>query len=138
MTAFVLDNSVTMRWCFDAGEHERADGFLATLSGSGGNAFVPVIWRYEVSAVLVRAQNSGILAPAKARDFLHLLGDLPITVDDESGGRILSDVHSLAVAYRLTTYDAAYLELALRRRPPLATFDVELVTACRKAGVAVL
>lgn len=138
MTAFVLDNSVTMRWCFDAGEHARADEILAVLSSSEDSAFVPIIWLYEVSAVLVRAQHSGILKPGTAREFLDLLGDLPITVDEESERRILTNVHALAVAYRLTTYDAAYLELALRRNMAVATFDVELANACKKAGVQLL
>jgi len=52
--------------------------------------------------------------------------------------RILTDVHRLAVTYRLTSYDAAYLELALRRKLPLATLDEDLVRACKMAGVDVI
>ena len=63
---------------------------------------------------------------------------MPIFIDLESSRRIFSDVHQLAVRYRLTSYDAAYLELALRRALPLATLDNELVAACRLAGVPVL
>jgi hypothetical protein len=55
VTAFILDNSVTMRWCFDAGTHEYADNILRLLTSGKGSAFVPVLWRYEVSAVLARA-----------------------------------------------------------------------------------
>ena len=58
-------------------------------------------------------------------------------VDPESVGLVLTDVHRLAVTYRLTSYDAAYLELALRRALPLATLDNELIVACRQAGVPV-
>ena len=63
---------------------------------------------------------------------------LNIIVDPDSGDRILANVHRLAVAYDLTSYDAAYLELALRRGLPLATLDQELQKACKAAGVSVL
>ncbi len=71
-------------------------------------------------------------------DFLEDLAALPIKVDADSGSFILSDVHRLAVTYGLTSYDAAYLEVALRRQLPLARLDVELVRACQAAGVGVL
>lgn len=135
MTDFVLDNSVTMRWCFDNGANPFADKILEQLERQEGTAFVPVLWRYEVSAVLSRAQNKGLLTAQQTADFLQDLAALDIVVDLESGGRILTDVHRLAILYRLTAYDAAYLELALRRNLPLATLDVELSDACKAAGV---
>jgi predicted nucleic acid-binding protein len=137
VTAFVLDNSVTMRWCFDSGAHPYADGVLQQLR-PGGEAFVPVLWRYEVSSVLARAQNTGVLTAQKVTNFLTNIQALNIIVDADSSNYILTDVHQLAVTHRLTTYDAAYLELALRRDLPLATLDEELRTACTAAGVTVL
>ena len=138
MTDFVLDNSVTMRWCFDAGTHAYADSVLARLEADEGAAFVPIMWRYEVSAVLARAAIKGFLPAHKAVAFLENLAALPIDVDMESASRILTDVHRLAIQYRLSSYDAAYLELALRRNLPLATLDEELREACKAAGVPML
>ncbi len=97
---------------------------------------MPVLWRYEVSSVLARAEIKGMLAAPKAVDFLRSLAALDIRIDEESGRRVLTDVHRLAVQYRLTSYDAAYLELALRRNLPVATLDIELQDACKAAGVA--
>lgn len=97
MTDFFLDDSVTMRWCFDGGNHVYADAILQRLETDSDAAAVPGLWRYEVSAVLSRAQIKGWL---------------------------------LATLHRLTAYDAAYLELALRRDLPIATLDVELRNAC--------
>jgi predicted nucleic acid-binding protein len=134
---FVLDNSITMRWCFDSGAHERADKILEQLEREQGTAFVPLLWRYEVSAVLSRAQNRGLLEARKAEEFLEDLAALSIVVDTEGASRILTDVHRLATLYRLTSYDAAYLELAVRRDLPLATLDDELLNACKTAGVRV-
>lgn len=135
MTDFVLDNSVTMRWCFDSGVHEYADKILAHLETEQGTAFVPVLWRYEVSAVLSRAQNRGLLPGHKAQEFLEDLASLAIVVDTEGMSRILTDVHRIATFHRLTSYDAAYLELALRRNLPLATLDDELLAACKTADL---
>jgi predicted nucleic acid-binding protein len=108
------------------------------LESFASQAVVPILWRYETSAVLAREQNRGTIPAQEVDVFMNSLAALPITLDDERGHRIYPDVHRLAVTYRLTSYDAAYLELALRRGLPLATLDAELITACRQAGVAVL
>ena len=129
MSAFVLDNSVTMRWCFQDANHPYADGILQQLGA--GEAFVPILWRYEVSAVLAKSQKDGILTAEKADTFLALLNFLNITIDTEGTERIFNDVHQLAITHRLTSYDAAYLELATRKNLPLATLDDELIRACK-------
>jgi len=136
LTAFVLDNSVTMHWCFQNAAHPYADGILQQLAV--GAAFVPVMWLYEVSAVLVKSQKDGILTGLRVEDFLITLNRLNITVDLDGPARILTDVHRLAVAYRLTSYDASYLELALRKSLPLATLDDQLIAASKASGVALL
>ena len=111
-----------MRWCFDAGMYAYADSVLARLEADEGTAFVPIMWRYEVSAVLARAEIKGFLPAHKASAFLENLAALPIDVDAESASCILTDVHRLAIQCRLSSYDAAYLELALPRNLPLATY----------------
>lgn len=127
-----------MRWCFDAGAHPYADRVLERLETSASGAFVPVLWRYEVSSVLARAQIKGFLSASKSKIFLDSLADLAINVDADSVDRVLTDVHRIALHYRLTSYDAAYLELAQRRNLPLATLDDELSVAAQAACVAVL
>lgn len=134
---FVLDNSVAMRWCFENAADAHSDAILARLS-SGEDAIVPVLWYYEVSNVLARAQTRGTLAPAKASEFISALKSLNISADTEGTARVLTDVHRLALTHRLTSYDAAYLELAMRRRLPLATLDGDLIKASRAGGVALL
>jgi len=110
--------------------HPYADSVLKLLAG-GDEAIVPVLSFYEASAVLAREQNRGTLAAPKAQQFITELKALKIVPDGESVARVFSDVHRLALTYRLTSYDAAYLELALRRNLPLATLDAELVAACQ-------
>jgi predicted nucleic acid-binding protein len=125
-----------MRWCFQNAAHPYADGILQQLAI--GAAFVPVLWRYEVSAVLAKSEKDGILTALKVDEFLATLSKLNITVDPDSSDRILSDVHRLAVTHRLTSYDASYLELALRRQLPLATLDNELIAACKASGAVLI
>lgn len=69
MTSFVLDNSVAMRWCFESAAHRYADSVLKRLA-TGDAAIVPVLWFYEASAVLSRAQNTGTLAAIRAAEFI--------------------------------------------------------------------
>lgn len=127
-----------MRWCFDSGAHAYADKVLDQLETRRCVALVPILWRYEVSAVLARAQVKAMFPAEKIAEFLWSLAALDIRVDDDSAGRVLTDVHRLAVHYRLTSYDAAYLEVAQRRNLPLATLDHELRAAAAAAGVTVL
>jgi predicted nucleic acid-binding protein len=136
VTLFVLDNSVAMRWCFQSAAHPYADSILKRLAG-GEIAIVPVLWFYEASSVLAREQNRGTLAAPKADQFIAELQSLNITADSWSADRVFRDVHRLALTYRLTSYDAAYLELALRWNLPLATLDADLIRACAAASVSV-
>jgi predicted nucleic acid-binding protein len=126
-----------MRWCFESATHPYADSILDRLA-AGDTAVVPVLWFYEVSAVLSRAQNSGTLAASKAAEFITQLQSLDIAADDAGVAHVLTEVHRLALTYRLTSYDAAYLELAIRLNLALATLDDELMRAGRAAGVALV
>jgi len=72
---------------------------------------------------------------AQAAQWLTYLGSLPIAVDDETNQRAWGEVLSLARTHRLSAYDAAYLELALRRGLPLATLDDKLKAAASAVGV---
>ena len=89
-------------------------------------------------AISHRAQNTGVITAQRVTNFLTNIAALSIFVDMDGIGRILPDVHQLAVTYRLTSYDATYLELALRKNLPLASLDEDLRKACLKAGGSLL
>jgi len=131
---FVLDNSVAMRWCFESAQHPYADSILQRLAG-GEDAIVPVLWFYEASAVLAREEIRGSLTAPKASELIAELRSLDIRADEQDAENIFGDVYRLAIAHRLTSYDAAYLELALRRDLPLATLDDDLIRASAAIGV---
>jgi predicted nucleic acid-binding protein len=78
-----------------------------------------------------------VLTEQRVKDFFDDLAALPIMVDTNTTEAVFAEIHRLAVTYRLTSYDAAYLELAMRKKLPLATLDDELRKACISAGVSI-
>ena len=100
MSRFVLDNTVTMAWCFS----EEATEFTQTL--------------------LLRLSN-----------LTDSLADLPIEVENPSRTQVFVSVRMLARQYQLTGYDAAYLELAIRHRLPVASLDRALSKAALASGL---
>ncbi len=136
MTAFVIDCSVAVTWCFEDEATPASDGLLDRLGDEAAAA--PAIWPLELGNVLVMAERRGRLNAAKITEFVALVQDLPVAIDEESSRRALDEVLSLARSEGLTTYDAAYLELAMRLGVPLATMDKELRQAAEKLGTPVL
>ena len=105
---------------------------------TGSRAYVPVLWLYEVVAVLAKTEPFQSTATSKARPFLEDLRSLDIIIDATEIGNIFGDVYGLALKYRISGYDAAYLELALRKQLPLASLDDELNKAASAVGVALI
>ena len=138
MSRFVLDSAVTMAWCFSDEATAYTDGFLNRLSTLSDTAVVPALWLYETVNVVALAARKGRITLPHGTQFLESLNDLPIEVDYPSSTLHFKAVPPLAERHRLTGYDAAYLELALRLGLPLATLDQELIQASRAVGLIVL
>ena len=132
-TRFVVDNSVVMSWCFEVEGNSYEEAVLESLES--GETFVPAIWPLEVGNVLLAAERKKRLSQAAVVRFLALLGGLPITVEQETPERMLKEIVSLAREHGLSTYDASYLDLAMRLDLPLATFDASLTMAAKKSRV---
>ncbi|HEY3888063.1 MAG TPA: type II toxin-antitoxin system VapC family toxin [Caulobacteraceae bacterium] len=134
--SLVLDASMTIAWLFDDENIEAAHGVMRRVATEG--AIVPSLWRLEVANVLRNAVRRGRCDEAYADRSLQRLSRLAITPDSETDARAWQETRLLAREENLTLYDAAYLELALRSRRPLASCDVALVDAARRLGVEVL
>ena len=131
--SIVLDASMTLAWLF---EDEQTDQVLATINHVYmGGASVPPLWRYEVANGLQMAIRRQRITSDYRTRCLDKIDELPITIDPDGVSEIWSTTIKLADLYRLTVYDAAYLELAQRRRLPLATLDAALSKAARESGV---
>ena len=138
MSRFVLDNTVTMAWCFNDEATPFTETLLSRLSSLTDRAIVPALWLYEVVNVTGLAVRKGRITEDKARAFLDSLADLPIEIEDATRARLFASVLALAGRHKLTAYDASYLELAIRHDLPIAAFDNALTKAAREAGVALV
>jgi predicted nucleic acid-binding protein len=134
---FVLDCSATLPWLF-ASEATPATNRLLDQLSRGAKAWVPTLWHLEVGNVLLGAQRRGRMDKAGIEKFFASLAVYDIEVDSETAALAWSKTFALGEAFGLTMYDAAYLELALRRGVPLASLDGTLVAAMKKAGGQVL
>ena len=135
MSTFVLDCSVAMAWLFQDEAAPNTDQLLKGLRDNDSNAVVPNLWRLELGNTLTQAERRGRITAAQLTTTLELVRNLPITTDAETDNRAFREILNLARTTSLTTYDASYLELAMRHGVPLATLDKALIRAAR--GVAV-
>ena len=133
---FVIDNSVVMAWCFQDQSNKYTEAVLNKLQTS--EACAPSIWPLQVGNVLLVAERKKLLSKADVTRFLSLVRDLPITVDQESADRMLTEILGLAREHHLSTYDASYLDLAMRLGVPLATQDKALSAAAKKCKVSLV
>lgn len=133
--AFVLDCSVTMAWVFPDEASVSTDRLRESLVED--SAFVPALWPVETGNVLLVAARRGRIAKDDWREIRESLQALPINIDPVSTDRVWGAVLDLADTYRISAYDAMYLELALRLRLPLATLDRELAAAAQASGIEV-
>jgi predicted nucleic acid-binding protein len=131
--AFALDASVAITWAMRDEQHPVAD--VAARRLEFDHAMVPVLWWYEVRNILLVNERRQRISLDDATKFLSEIGEFPIETDSFTDRSNLTD---LARQYSLSVYDAAYLELAIRERLPLATLDKALRIAAEAAGVQLL
>ena len=134
---WIFDSSITMAWCFEDERSSETDALLDRLT-AGSPAIVPQIWALEVANVLALAARKNRITRAKRRQFLAMLEAAPISVDILANASIFNNVLLLADQHSLTSYDATYLELAIRLGLPAATLDKPLRKAMEASGVRLL
>lgn len=136
MSAFVLDCSLAVTWFFEDESTAETDALLERLKFDG--AIVPNLWHLELANVLTKAERRGRMVSARISAYVGLIDRLPIMTDTETSGRALREILTLARSENLSTYDAAYLELAIRRGAELATRDRSLIRAAGRFDVVTL
>ncbi|OGD11700.1 MAG: DNA-binding protein [Candidatus Aminicenantes bacterium RBG_13_62_12] len=133
---FVVDNSVVMAWCFKDQANAYADSVLERLADTV--AYVPSVWPLEVVNVLLAAERKRSMSQANSVRFISLVSELPIIVENDNFEKTMKELLGLARAHDLSSYDASYLELAMRKGLPLATLDDKLRKAAAHASVPIL
>lgn len=134
--AFVVDCSVAMAWLFHDEATPRTADLLNRLTKE--TALVPAWWFIEITNVLAFAERKGRITPAKSDAFIADLDKLGIERDDAAPDRAFTHLLALCRMHKLTSYDAMYLDLAVRRHLPLATLDDDLRKTAKKLGVSLL
>lgn len=132
---FVLDGSITLAWLFE----DEADAYAEAVEDSliEASAVVPSLWHLEIANGALIGERRKRTTEAKVTQFLSLLNSLSITADEETAAKAWQETLQLARTHKLSAYDAAYLELAIRRSLPLATLDEDLTAAAAAVGVKV-
>lgn len=129
----VLDSSTTLAWCFEDECTPAIDEVMLQVANEG--AVAPDLWPFEVANGLLMAVRRNRIDAAYRDLVLTELAALDIRIDPDCGSHVWSATLRLAALHGLTVYDAAYLELAQRRRLPLTTLDAALARAAHAAGV---
>ncbi len=134
--SLVLDSSATLAWIYMEERSEAIASVFDQLIAAG--AWVPSLWRLEIANVLEMGVRRGRMDAAFRDATLADLELLPIQTDPDTEKHAWRSTLRLAERHRLTIYDAAYLELAMRRGLPLASLDRELRAAAAAERVALL
>ena len=134
--SLVLDSSATLAWIYSEETTEAIRQVFDIVAEDG--ATVPTLWRLEVANSLTVAVRRRRIDAEFRRAALADLALLDITTDPHTDDRAWGETLDLADRFRLSVYDAAYLELAQRRTLPLATLDEALCSAAAALGVRVL
>ncbi len=130
---FVLDNSVVCGWFLDNQATDYSEAIITRLQVD--RAVVPALWEFEFANVLRTACTRQRMAAESAQRVVTRVMSLPIDVDRKPVA--VSEDLGLALRFGLSSFDAAYLELALRLQLPIATTDGPLRDAALAAGVGV-
>ena len=134
--SFVVDNSIALAWCFEDEQTQPVMDLLNRVVETG--AVVPSLWPLEALNGLLVAERRKCLDAKRRQRLAGFLRGLPITLDTETADHAWTTTARLAERYRLTSYDAAYLELAQRRKLPLATLEVNLIKAAKALDMTLL
>ena len=134
---FVLDSSLALAFVLKDEATAQTDKVLDSF-GQGAKACAPPLWRWEVANVLLMSERRKRITQAEAHRHLTLLKSLPIEIDDAALDQAWSATLLLAQKHKLTSYDAAYLELAIRRGVALGSLDGELRAAAKAEKVPLL
>jgi predicted nucleic acid-binding protein len=134
--ALVVDCSVAMAWLFPDEATLQTAKLLERLGTE--TALVPGWWFLEMANVLAVAERKGRITVAQSSQFIGELSKLDIESESDPAERAFDHILPLCRTHRLTSYDALYLDLAVRRGLPLATLDESLRKAAKKLGVKLL
>ena len=136
MIEFILDCSISISWVLVDEYDDYANSILDLMTDA--TAFVPEIWSLEVVNTLLVAERRNRMTIEQSEQAIKLLQSLPIVIDTLTSSQAFQQTLKLGREQSLASYDAAYLELALRKNLPLATNDKRLIEAAKRCQVRLM
>lgn len=133
----VADLSYTAGWFQPAQTHPGAVRLLKAHLAGEVNLICPSLWSYEVLNLLASLSRRGTLSEEQADNGVALLNALPVRFEELHSDAVRTRVHRLARQFKLTAYDAAYLEIADRLQIPLLTRDEDLLEAAKQRSLSI-
>ena len=135
-SSFVVDASVGFAWVYPSQSSAATDALLDDVA-AGATAVAPGLWFLEVANGLLAAQRRKLLTASERKSALAMLSGLRVTIDEDASHAAFHKTSALAEKFGLSVYDAAYLEVAIRRRMPLGSRDGALRIAAKRCGLEV-
>lgn len=137
MKALVLDVSACMPWCCED-ETTPASEEMLDWAREGAQLHVPSLWAWEILNAVAAAVKRRRITVDRGREFLEQLATLSFKIHPSPRVTDFPHLYTLATTYQLTSYDAAYLDLAKRLSLPLATRDGDLAKAAASEGIRIV
>jgi predicted nucleic acid-binding protein len=131
---FVVDASVVLTWCFPDEHSAEAERILDLMRVPGNRSVVPAFFHQEVLNALLMGERRNRITETASREFMADILNLPFAPISPDVG-LIDGIEALSRKHGLTAYDATYLEIAVRLRLPLASFDKDLTRGCRAEAV---
>ena len=131
---YVLDSSFCGAFIMPDERSKKATDFFETIADESV-IYVPVLFWLEISNLLTSALRRKRIKIADKKDLLELLPESKFNTDFSFGAEYANSITDLASKYGLSSYDAAYLELGIRREAAIGTLDDNLFKACIETGL---
>jgi predicted nucleic acid-binding protein len=136
LSRFIVDASVALCWYFEDQTAAYTEAIFECLA-KGDQALVPSVWPLEMVNALVTAWRQKSITSEQLENFIADLKDLPVEVDSQGSERVYSSIFRMSCQHQLSSYDAAYLDLAVFQGLPLATLDKNLRAAARRSRIEI-
>jgi predicted nucleic acid-binding protein len=131
----VVDASFCASWILSVESSVAAELLLTRVMSGAVELMVPSLWHYEILNFLRSAVRRKRLSTDDVHLAVEALERVPIKFEDLPGAPARRRILHLATQFDLSSYDAAYLELADRFKIPLLTNDAKLKAAAKQLGL---
>ncbi len=133
----MLDASVVLTWCFPDEQSQKAE-IISEKIATGERPAVTAFCQHEVLNALLMGERRKRLTPELTKGFLQDLQRMRVDIDTAIAASVFEKIQELCRKHSLTSYDAAYLELAMRGKCPMAAVDDDLMKAAKAEEVKLL